>query len=386
MAWVLSMIGAPLFRFFDRFMKSGMAAGLTLLIFTLLLIFIIRIFVPPLFNQAKKLSDINYEKILNGLEEPLNDTKNWLVGKGFMEDENEEKQMIDTNQSVQNEYTTSIVSIDSLLRSRGDTLNSEGINFLINIEHNDNIPPASDEESDSYFEGLKSNAIEMFNPSKIQQILSSLVEVFGSFIIALLSIFFIAFFFLKEQGLFTKMASFLVPNNQESKVGHAIEESSTLLIRYFVGLCIQVVILTVLSTLILKLLGFKNALLMGFCFSILNLIPYLGPILGNFVGVLIVVSSNLDIGFYDAMLPKIIKAIIVFGVLQLLDNFLLQPNIFSKSVKAHPLEIFLVVLMGAQIGGVLGMVIAIPVYTVLRVLAKVFFSEFEVVKKLTKEL
>jgi predicted PurR-regulated permease PerM len=71
-------------------------------------------------------------------------------------------------------------------------------------------------------------------------------------------------------------------------------------------------------------------------------------------------------------------------VMQLLDNFILQPNIFSKSVKAHPLEIFIVVLMGAKIGGILGMVVAIPIYTVLRVLAKVFLSEFKVVQSITK--
>ena len=116
---------------------------------------------------------------------------------------------------------------------------------------------------------------------------------------------------------------------------------------------------------------------MAFSFAILNLIPYLGPLLGNFVGVLIVISSNLDVGFYDVMLPKIIKAIVVFGLLQMLDNFFLQPNIFSKSVKAHPLEIFIVVLMGAKLGGVIGMVLAIPAYTVIRVLAKVFFSEYQ---------
>ena len=71
-------------------------------------------------------------------------------------------------------------------------------------------------------------------------------------------------------------------------------------------------------------------------------------------------------------------------VMQLLDNFILQPNIFSKSVNAHPLEIFIVVLMGAKIGGIIGMVVAIPIYTVLRVLAKVFLSEFKVVQSITK--
>ena len=69
--------------------------------------------------------------------------------------------------------------------------------------------------------------------------------------------------------------------------------------------------------------------------------------------------------------------------MQLLDNFILQPQIFSASVKAHPLEIFICVLVGAKIGGILGMVLAIPVYTVLRVIAKVFLSEFKIVQKIT---
>ena len=163
------------------------------------------------------------------------------------------------------------------------------------------------------------------------------------------------------------MMSSFVPNNQESKVSHAIEESSGLLIRYFVGLCIQVLIITVLTLIVLKLFGFKSALLMAFCFAILNLIPYIGPIMGNLVGVLIVISSNLDVDFYDVMLPKIITAVVIFAVLQILDNVVFQPNIFSKSVKAHPLEIFVVIFAGATLAGVMGMIAAIPVYTIIRV-------------------
>ncbi|MBT8191236.1 MAG: AI-2E family transporter, partial [Bacteroidia bacterium] len=319
-------------------------------------------------------------------EEPINDARTWLVGKGLMEEADTQLASDELDRVTRERYVSKVIRLDSLLQERGDTLSNEGINLLINIEHNEPVGEKSLNTKGNYFTGLRSNIFEMFNPSKIQQILSSLVGVFGSFIIALMAVFFIAFFFLKEQGLFTRMVSFLVPNNRESQVSHAIKDSSALLIRYFVGLCIQVLILTLLTSLILKLLGFQNALLMAFCFAFLNLIPYIGPIMGNFVGVLIVISSNLDIGFYDGMLPMIIKAVVVFALLQVLDNVLLQPNIFSKSVKAHPLEIFLVVLAGAKMGGVLGMVIAIPAYTVLRVLAKVFFSEFDVVKKLTANL
>jgi predicted PurR-regulated permease PerM len=118
----------------------------------------------------------------------------------------------------------------------------------------------------------------------------------------------------------------------------------------------------------------------------MNIIPYLGPFIGATFGVIIVVSANLDVSFYQVLLPKILKLLAVFASMQLLDNFILQPNIFSKSVKAHPLEIFIIVLVGAKIGGVVGMILAIPAYTVLRVLAKVFLSEFKVVQRITQNL
>jgi len=386
LAWVVSMVGAPVYRLFNRFVKSGLAAGLTLVVMTLGLLILLRIFIPPLFDQARKLAGIDYEKIVVGLEEPINDAKLWMGDKGFFShpgvDSTEHRHDSDGNHLLK----TEIIRLDSLVYENVDSTRRP-INLVVNIVNEDPHKHSEKEQvSTNYFEGLRSNIFEMFNPSKIQGILTSLFSFFGGFVITVLSVFFIAFFFLKEQGLFTKIAAMPFSDELESKVGHAIEESSTLLIRYFVGLLMQVIIITAVTTIILSLLGFKSALLMAFSFAVLNLIPYLGPILGNFVGVLIVISSNLDVGFYDVMMPKIIKAVIVFGVLQILDNFLLQPNIFSKSVKAHPLEIFIVVLMGAKLGGVVGMVLAIPSYTVIRVLAKVFFSEFQVVKRITRNM
>ena len=382
-AWIVSMIGAPIFRLFNKFFNKSLSAGLSLFVLSLFMILLFRIFIPPLVNQAKNLAGIDYEEVISGLEEPINDMNLWLKDVGFIHSESfESEQQIEEDHKAA--ITTEVIALDSLLQANGDTLSRSSINLVINVNNPTHHDHTTETPSDqSYFEGLRSDVFEMFNPSQVQKLLSSFVGFFGGLLVTILSVFFIAFFFLKENGLFTRMVAFLVPNNQEGQVSKAIEESSTLLIRYFVGLVIQVTVLTILATIVLKIFGLKSALLMAFCFAVFNLIPYLGPLLGNFFGVLIVISSNLDVSFYDVMLPKIVTTIIVFSVLQLVDNFLLQPNIFSKSVKAHPLEIFIVVLMGAKIGGVGGMVLAIPSYTVIRVLLKVFFSEFEVVKKLT---
>ncbi len=383
MAWVISMIGAPLHNFLSssKYINKTAAAGLTLFVFALFLLILVRILAPPLIDQAKNLAGLDYEKIIVGLEEPISDMQNWLQEKGLMASEIQE-QNVDVSPDSDKLQTT-VVRLDSLLKTQGDTLSDTGIDLVINVNPPTEVDLGETEEKTDYLTGVKNNIFDFFNPAKIPKLLGSFVGFFGNILITILSVFFIAFFFLKEKGLFSKMVSFLVPNNQEGKANHAIEESSKLLIRYFVGLVAQALVITLITTILLKLFGFKNALLMAFCFAVFNLIPYIGPILGNLFGVLIVISSNLDVSFYDVMLPKIIKTIIIFGVLQLADNFFVQPNIFSRSVKAHPLEIFIVVLMGAKIGGVAGMVLAIPAYTVLRVLAKVFLSEFEVVKKLT---
>lgn len=396
LAWVLSMLGAPLNRFFNKYMGRGLSAGLTLLVFGLIFILLLRIFIPPLITQAKNLAGVDYNKMIVGLEEPIGDFKAWLTDKGILHEEVLDEVLGEEEDEAPKVFTK-LVSIDSVLQQQVnavDSIKDTNINLVIQIEqpNRDHMLEETPSET-SYFEGIRSNIFEMFNPSQISKLISSLLGFFGGFVITLMSVFFIGFFFLKEQGLFTKMVSFLVPNNQESQVSHAIQDSNKLLIRYFVGLGIQVIVITIIATIVLKLFGFKSALLIAFSFAVLNLIPYIGPLLGNFVGVLIVISSSVNPevasvagSFYDNTLPDIIKVMIILTVLQLLDNFLLQPNIFSKSVKAHPLEIFIVVLMGAKIGGVAGMVLAIPAYTVLRVLLKVFFSEFEVVKRLTSSL
>ncbi|HPF94109.1 MAG TPA: AI-2E family transporter, partial [Tenuifilaceae bacterium] len=120
--------------------------------------------------------------------------------------------------------------------------------------------------------------------------------------------------------------------------------------------------------------------------GILNVIPYVGPIIGTVLGLIIGVATNLDMNFATEMMPMLIFMLVVFVSVQLIDNFVFQPIIFSSSVHAHPLEIFIVLLIAGSVGGKLGMLLAIPSYTVLRVFAKEFFNNFRVVRKLTEKI
>jgi predicted PurR-regulated permease PerM len=164
-----------------------------------------------------------------------------------------------------------------------------------------------------------------------------------------------------------------------------VQESSEMLSRYFGGLLTQVAAFSITVSIILWILGVDNALLIGAFGGIFNIIPYIGPILGMVFGLFLTLSSHLDLDF-AMMLPLLLKVAVAFGATQFIDNNFVGPMIFSKSVQAHPLEIFIVTLVAAKIGGVVGMVVGIPVYTVLRVIGRVFFSHLKVVQRLTVHL
>ncbi|MFT6334668.1 MAG: putative PurR-regulated permease PerM [Halioglobus sp.] len=396
--WVISMIGAPVVVFLRRYLGKGLAAGITLMGFVLILVVLTSIFIPPISRQARQLAGIDYSALIKSLEEPIGDWEKWATDKGFIAPI-EVVAPLSSKQTDDQFIHTEILDIDSLLTTkyiRDSTIRNENITLLIKIDGSElQIEAAKDQEEErlTFFEQAKTNLYEFLNPSVIPQLFKSVIGTLGSFLIGLMSVLFISFFFLKEQGLFNTILSGVLPDKHEKNVFQAVSESSTMLIRYFIGVLAQVTTITIFVTITLSILGVKNALLIGFFAALMNIIPYVGPIIGAVFASVITISSNLELPFYPvagadqpALMYLLIKVFIVFGIMQLLDNFILQPNIFSKSVKAHPLEIFIIVLAGANIGGVVGMVLAIPAYTVVRVIAKVFLSEFKVVQSLTKGL
>jgi len=397
--WVISMVGAPVVTFLRKYLGKNLAAGITLGGFILILVVLMWIFIPPISKQARQLAGIDYSQLIQNLEEPIGVWEKWMENKGLIALSSDESNK-ELEKPKEKFIHTELLDIDSLLSekySEDSLIRNENITLLIKIDgsniNNEDHNNGDETERVTFFEQTKNNLYEFLDPSLIPKFFTSVVGTLGNFVIGLMSIFFIAFFFLKEQGLFNTMIAGVVPDKHERKVIQAINESSTMLIRYFIGVLGQITIITIFVTIALSILGVKNALLIGFFAALMNIIPYVGPIIGAVFAAVITISSNIGMPFYPVdgvdqatMLPLLIKVFAVFGIMQMLDNFILQPNIFSKSVKAHPLEIFLIVLIGANIGGILGMVLAIPGYTVVRVIAKVFLSEFKVVQSLTKGL
>ncbi len=228
---------------------------------------------------------------------------------------------------------------------------------------------------------------KIFTTSSVASFFASVTAMLFNTVIAVLVVSFITFFFLKEQNMFDNMVIALFPDKYEQNVKRALTSINNLLVRYFIGISLQTVCIVVLNTTGLYFiagLDFQLAIVLASLTGILNIIPYLGPWIGAFFGVLFTLALQTPEGGEIGNL--VVKLVAVFLSTQLIDNFVLQPLIFSNSVKAHPLEIFILLLIAASVAGVIGMLVAIPSYTVIRVFAREFFSNFKLVQKLTDKI
>ncbi len=331
-AAILSFTGQPLVRFFDRLhfrrlrMPHSASALLALLVIVLFFAGMLAVFVPLIISQADTISRIDVAKLAQSLQDPLQ----WL---------------------------------DIRLHQFGA------------------IP-----EGQSLQDFAVSKVKSVVNFGNVGSFLTGFISAAGNIFIGMFSILFIAFFFLKDENMFQEGLLLIIPVEHHAATLKVVAESKNLLMRYFIGILLEVLGVMSLITIGLWMLGVKNALLIGFFGGIMNIIPYLGPFIGSLVGISLGITGTLAFGSYNELLPEVIKMAAVFLAVNFVDNNILVPLIYSKSVKSHPLEIFIVIIMGGGLAGLPGMLLAVPVYTLLRVIAKEFFREFRVVKKLTETM
>jgi len=332
---VLSIMGRPLVDLFCRIkirklkFPRVLAALLTLLIIWGVIIMFFVIFVPLVTKEINYFSTIDSEKLVQIVQDPLNKLENLF--KTF-------NRNVGTQVSVQDYFTKKVSSVLSI--------------------------------------------------DMIQNILGSLVGILGNILVAIFSITFITFFFLKDQHLFFESILMWVPEKYTENFRRALNSIKNLLTRYFIGIVIQSTCIMILIDIGMTIAGidFHQALVMGLIIGILNVIPYVGPWLGLFIAIVMGVASHIQMDFKTVVVPLVYYMIIVEVITHLIDNVLFQPVIFSNSVKAHPLEIFIVILAAGFAAGIPGMIFGIPGYTVVRVFAREFFNNFKAVQKITSSL
>jgi predicted PurR-regulated permease PerM len=159
-----------------------------------------------------------------------------------------------------------------------------------------------------------------------------------------------------------------------------------MLSHYFVGLFIDIAFVSLTVTIFMWIFGIKNAFVIGCLAGIMNVIPYIGPIITLGFAMLLGISGCIEYNQYELISSTIFKIIVILISTNLIDALIVQPTIFANSVKAHPLELFLIILMAGALGGVVGMIIAIPTYTLIRIVAKEFLSHLKFFKKITENI
>ncbi|NLR92493.1 AI-2E family transporter [Flammeovirga agarivorans] len=211
------------------------------------------------------------------------------------------------------------------------------------------------------------NINSLIKSDSIKNVINGLISLTGNFAVGTMAVLFITFFFLNDPGLFRRQIITLIPNKYFEVSISAIIKTEKLLSSYLLGLFLQMLSIFSIATIGLKIANVEYAITIAVFAAVANLIPYLGPFLGftfgMFVGIL-TDDSLVEMADYLFLGAKILS---VFAVVQVVDNVAVQPIIFSRSVKVHPLAIFLAVFIGSALGGVLGMVFAIPTLTILKV-------------------
>lgn len=329
---VLSIMGHPMVRFLDslhigRFrVPHTISTVLALLAIVIIFIGLIGTFVPLIVSEANVISNIDVKMVAGRLQGPINNLQQQLSGLGI----------ISPNETLE---ATVIEKIKSLL----------------------SITAFSD-------------------------IIGQFVNFTGSLFIGISAVLFITFFFLKDEQMFYNLILLVVPVRYHEETSRILNDSKRILTRYFLGVCLELLAMIALITIGLTIFGIQNALLLGFFGGLMNIIPYIGPLIGLVIGVLLGITTCISTGAYSEIWPVALKIAGVFIGANTVDGYFLQPVIFSGSVKAHPLEIFIVFIMAGSVGGIMGMVLAIPAYTVIRIIAREFLSNFRIVQKLTSRM
>lgn len=334
-ASVLSLIARPLVRLLGKIrigkwqIPVSIRALLTLFAIWAFFFGFFRVFIPLVASEAQELSSIDTALVVEEFEKPIQRLEAWL-----------------------------------------NSLNLGG------------------EEPFSLRDELQQRVASVLSIKVITDLLTTVASILGNVVWAIFAISFITFFLLREERLLAGYIVTLFPKEKESAFRHAMDSVKRLLRRYFVGILLQMTGILTLVTVGMTIVGvgFRHGLVIGLLAAVLNIIPYLGPWMGAALGILLGVATHLELDFATQLVPLIGYMMVVFIITQLTDNTVFQPVIFGTSVYAHPIEIFIVIMMAGSLAGIVGMILAIPTYTVIRVFAKEFFNNFRVVQKLTEKI
>lgn len=239
-----------------------------------------------------------------------------------------------------------------------------------------------------FLENYLEDVVRELSSISFSGIFKNSLSTLGMLVVDLFSIVFITFFFLKDRDLINNMIIAVAPKGEEARFENVLNTTKDLLSRYFIGLTLQMIIMFTFYFIILLSFGINYAAVIALFCALLNPLPYIGPFIGGIIMAGLTISDLHGLGgdMNTEIIPTVLWIMFWYLLTQLWDNFVNQPLIYSQSVRSNPLEIFLVILSGGFLFGVVGVAVAVPAYTVLRVVLKEFFSEYKIVQSITRNL
>ncbi|MEG2070662.1 MAG: AI-2E family transporter [Bacteroidales bacterium] len=322
-ALILSLLGNPVVKLLTRIrfkkwsLPQSVAAGITLLLILGVITSFIYLLIPLVTKEIQYLMSIDPMVVAEGIQD-------WLL------------------------------KIEEPLRRHGILMRNE---HLIDI--------------------LLLRIKNMVSQINFTYIFGDAVSFVSTLFIATFSVLFMTFFSLKDNKIFFKMIKKVIPISYRSNFDNILGATQKQLVKYFTGVFLEMLIMGVMEGLICYFLGVPNAILIGFIGGLLNIIPYVGPLIATGLGVAISLTAIMPTAPENMMITwMVVKVVSAFAISKMIDDFVLQPVIYGKSVQAHPLEIFVIILVAAHIGGVLGMVCAVPAYSLIRIIVKEFFGQY----------
>lgn len=333
LALVLSIIGSPVVKLLEKItikgrkMPQSLAAAITLIALLGSIFSIIILIVPVVSRELVIISSINPELFTTEIELWLSSLETFLVDYG----------MLNTDEHL-----------STILADQFSTI---------------------------------------LNSIDIKNLAGNLFSFASSLFIALFAVTFLTFYSLKDKSIFFKTIEKTIPITYRANYHKILNASKPPLVRYFTGVFLEMTIMGLMEGLLCFFLGIPNPFLIGVIGGLLNIIPYIGPLIGVGLSIIMTITTLLPTSPDGALLTTaVIKVMIAFGIAKLIDDFVLQPVIYGKSVKAHPVEIFVVILIAGQIGGIFGMIFAVPAYTLLRIVIKEFFGHYYGVDNVITEI
>jgi len=328
-AGVMSIIGAPLVDLIDKIKAGkikfphGLSVSLTLMLMILVFFGLFSFFIPLVIKEAGMISAIDGKQLLEYYKDEISWLQRTLIEYGIM--------------------------------PRGKTIDTS----------------------------IKDALLKILDLGIFSNLLTTIISFTGSFFFNLFSILFLSFFFLYDVKMLPRFILMLIPVKYEEQTRSVMRKSKTLLSRYFIGLIIQVILNITLYAIALSIIGVKGAFVIAFFAGIVIIIPYLGGIISLIMGIMLGVTGVISVGMYATILPMTIKIVVAMLAVQMIDNNLFQPFIQGRSVKAHPVEIFLVVIAAGSLGGIPGMIVAVPAYGFIKILASEFLSQFRLIRSIS---